>query len=93
MVSDLRSQSRIKDPGGEIRWEPGDAGREKKLRAEIPESRPRGRRAIFPLTSGLIFKKKIGQGGNNSVVECNLAKVEVAGSNPVSRSIVIFEAA
>ena len=24
--------------------------------------------------------------GNNSVVECNLAKVEVAGSNPVSRS-------
>ena len=26
--------------------------------------------------------------GNNSVVECNLAKVEVAGSNPVSRSIV-----
>ena len=25
--------------------------------------------------------------GNNSVVECNLAKVEVAGSNPVSRSI------
>ena len=26
--------------------------------------------------------------GNNSVVECDLAKVEVAGSNPVSRSIV-----
>ena len=26
------------------------------------------------------------QGGNNSVVECDLAKVEVAGSNPVSRS-------
>ena len=26
------------------------------------------------------------QSGNNSVVECNLAKVEVAGSNPVSRS-------
>ncbi len=25
--------------------------------------------------------------GSNSVVECNLAKVEVAGSNPVSRSI------
>ncbi len=24
--------------------------------------------------------------GSNSVVECNLAKVEVAGSNPVSRS-------
>ena len=28
--------------------------------------------------------------GNNSVVECDLAKVEVAGSNPVSRSILIF---
>ena len=27
------------------------------------------------------------EGGNNSVVECDLAKVEVAGSNPVSRSI------
>ncbi len=26
--------------------------------------------------------------GNNSVVECDLAKVEVAGSNPVSRSII-----
>ena len=28
--------------------------------------------------------------GNNSVVECDLAKVEVAGSNPVSRSIFFF---
>jgi hypothetical protein len=27
------------------------------------------------------------ESGNNSVVECNLAKVEVAGSSPVSRSI------
>ena len=27
--------------------------------------------------------------GNNSVVECDLAKVEVAGSNPVSRSIFV----
>ena len=26
--------------------------------------------------------------GTNSVVECDLAKVEVAGSNPVSRSII-----
>ena len=26
--------------------------------------------------------------GSNSVVECNLAKVDVAGSNPVSRSII-----
>lgn len=28
--------------------------------------------------------------GSNSVVECNLAKVEVAGSNPVSRSKTPF---
>src|SRR6185369_5771671 len=31
-------------------------------------------------------KKCFPLSGNNSVVECNLAKVEVAGSNPVSRS-------
>ena len=30
---------------------------------------------------------RIRASGNNSVVECDLAKVEVAGSNPVSRSI------
>ncbi len=30
--------------------------------------------------------KKSSLSGNNSVVECDLAKVEVAGSNPVSRS-------
>ena len=29
--------------------------------------------------------------GNNSVVECDLAKVEVAGSNPVSRSIFLTQ--
>ena len=28
--------------------------------------------------------------GSNSVVECNLAKVEVEGSNPFSRSIFLF---
>ncbi len=30
--------------------------------------------------------------GSNSVVECNLAKVEVEGSNPFSRSIFIIVA-
>jgi hypothetical protein len=30
------------------------------------------------------------KGGSNSVVECDLAKVEVAGSNPVSRSNVLL---
>ena len=28
--------------------------------------------------------------GSNSVVECNLAKVEVEGSNPFSRSIFVI---
>ena len=28
--------------------------------------------------------------GNNSVVECDLAKVKVAGSNPVSRSTLFW---
>ena len=30
--------------------------------------------------------------GSNSAVECDLAKVEVAGSNPVSRSRYLFRA-
>lgn len=29
------------------------------------------------------------RGGNNSVVECDLAKVEVVGSNPISRSMML----
>jgi hypothetical protein len=33
-----------------------------------------------------VVRSRIDAGGNNSVVECDLAKVEVAGSNPVSRS-------
>ena len=32
------------------------------------------------------YKQLLLLSGNNSVVECDLAKVEVAGSNPVSRS-------
>ena len=34
----------------------------------------------------LLYKLFCSPRGSNSVVECNLAKVEVAGSNPVSRS-------
>ncbi len=34
----------------------------------------------------LWYDKIFWASGNNSVVECDLAKVEVAGSNPVSRS-------
>ena len=37
-------------------------------------------------TANSICYKTVLTSGNNSVVECNLAKVEVAGSNPVSRS-------
>ena len=32
------------------------------------------------------LRSRFSLSGNNSVVECDLAKVEVAGSNPVSRS-------
>ena len=32
------------------------------------------------------WSQSLDKSGNNSVVECDLAKVEVAGSNPVSRS-------
>ena len=35
-----------------------------------------------------VVRFRLGKGGNNSVVECDLAKVEVAGSNPVSRSSI-----
>ena len=35
------------------------------------------------------YKQLLLLSGNNSVVECDLAKVEVAGSNPVSRSTLI----
>ena len=37
--------------------------------------------------AGDSYTTRLRQRGSNSVVECNLAKVEVAGSNPVSRSI------
>lgn|GEM_PF-2272274 len=44
----------------------------------------------FVLTiQGRMDKKPKTLSGNNSVVECDLAKVEVAGSNPVSRSIFL----
>ena len=39
------------------------------------------------LTAPLPFLMIVKASGSNSVVECNLAKVEVAGSNPVSRSM------
>ncbi len=46
-------------------------------------ARPRSTEGL-PLLGGLFIIEK--QSGSNSVVECDLAKVEVAGSNPVSRS-------
>jgi hypothetical protein len=41
---------------------------------------------IFSFDKKNFFEYFLSLSGNNSVVECNLAKVEVAGSNPVSRS-------
>ena len=45
------------------------------------------RRRLFPPAP--LWYDQGSASGNNSVVECDLAKVEVAGSNPVSRSIFI----
>ena len=49
---------------------------------------------VFQPQLTLIFQQDIIlfslSGGSNSVVECDLAKVEVAGSNPVSRSISLL---
>jgi hypothetical protein len=44
------------------------------------------RTATLPGGAVIVYTRESGEGGNNSVVECDLAKVEVAGSNPVSRS-------
>ena len=43
------------------------------------------RRRLLP-SDRLVWYFQNSLSGNNSVVECDLAKVEVAGSNPVSRS-------
>jgi hypothetical protein len=56
----------------------------------LPAARERWKGPIFLTGPGTvaIVRPTFGwaEGGNSSVVECNLAKVEVAGSNPVSRS-------
>src|SRR4029078_8103600 len=60
---------------------------------QTPSGQSRIRRAALPVASwtppdrGMI---EVPPSGNNSVVECDLAKVEVAGSNPVSRSIFLY---
>ena len=40
----------------------------------------------LPASLPICYSGSFSASGNNSVVECDLAKVEVAGSNPVSRS-------
>ncbi len=57
------------------------------LQASPPGNRkPKTENRHFSLDKRPDFYEKIRISGNNSAVECNLAKVEVAGSNPVSRS-------
>ena len=41
----------------------------------------------YNLLCGMLEGGPAPASGNNSVVECDLAKVEVVGSNPISRSI------
>ena len=45
-----------------------------------------GTRVVLIGQRSLWYAQFSPKSGNNSVVECDLAKVEVAGSNPVSRS-------
>jgi hypothetical protein len=57
------------------------------LKASPPKTGNRKPETVFFfLDKRSDFYEKIRMSGNNSAVECNLAKVEVAGSNPVSRS-------
>ena len=53
----------------------------------VPAARVAVRRLASLATPVLRLRFVARASGNNSVVECDLAKVEVAGSNPVSRSI------
>ena len=48
--------------------------------------------ALFATLRTAVVRSAIDASGNNSVVECDLAKVEVAGSNPVSRSTFFLPA-
>ena len=64
------------------RW-PGKTASYQTPRNQSRRSKPAGCLAPPPVVRSALLPT----GGNNSVVECDLAKVEVAGSNPVSRSI------
>jgi hypothetical protein len=57
----------------------------------VREGRPRNRDGVVLMRSNPLWYRNLSScvSGNNSVVECDLAKVEVAGSNPVSRSILL----
>src|SRR5678816_4276485 len=44
------------------------------------------RHSVLDWSNLAVVRWIFAKSGNNSVVECDLAKVEVAGSNPVSRS-------
>ena len=48
---------------------------------------------MFTLTLGSVYTEKTESSkcGSNSVVECLVANEDVAGSNPVSRSILNFD--
>src|SRR5262249_9920824 len=84
-----------------ISWQKSnDLAERARLRAEAATARPRrsslrsrasvGGKACHSGRDRLKASRAVWyggrSGGNNSVVECDLAKVEVAGSNPVSRS-------
>ena len=56
--------------------------------AELADALDLGSSAARRGSSSLFARTKVTPSGSDSVVECDLAKVEVAGSNPVFRSTI-----
>ena len=77
-MADARDASRVKTAVMAV----GCTARRAGMQMAVPRSR-----TVVVCPAALWYDEGFRASGNNSVVECDLAKVEVAGSNPVSRSI------
>ena len=64
----------------------GETDEPRGCRGSDTNYRPRRTESRLARAGLAVVRSLVCAGGNNSVVECDLAKVEVAGSNPVSRS-------
>ena len=87
-----RRHRRLRDGDRDLHQHHGARGRGRRRAAQA--TRPGGHRPHLRTCQSARSDEGVcyrfpALGGSNSVVECNLAKVEVAGSNPVSRSISV----